>query len=57
MATFLGVAMMQWFTGVVASQATAWGVDPFTAVFASMAALLVAGGLAFVLLPQPARLK
>jgi predicted MFS family arabinose efflux permease len=53
MAAFLGVAMMQWFTGMVASQATAWGADPFTAVFVSMAALLVAGAAAFVLLPGP----
>jgi predicted MFS family arabinose efflux permease len=53
MATFLGVAVMQWFTGVVASQASAWGADPFTAVFASIATLLVAGALAFVLLPGP----
>jgi hypothetical protein len=42
---------------VVASQASAWGADPFTAVFASIATLLVAGALAFVLLPQPARPK
>ena len=53
MAMFLGVAAMQWFTGVVASRAAAWGVDPFTAVFASMAALLVCGAAAFVLLPGP----
>ena len=53
MAMFLGVAAMQWFTGVVASSAAAWGVDPFTAVFASMAALLVCGAAAFVLLPGP----
>jgi predicted MFS family arabinose efflux permease len=53
MAMFLGVAVMQWFTGVVASRATAWGADAFTAVLASMAALLVAGALAFVLLPGP----
>ena len=53
MAMFLGVATMQWFTGVVASSAAAWGVDPFTAVFASMAALLVCGAAAFVLLPGP----
>ena len=55
MAMFLGVAVMQWFTGVVASSAATWGVDPFTAVFASMAALLVCGAAAFVLLPGPAR--
>ena len=53
MAMFLGVAVMQWFTGVVASSAATWGVDPFTAVFASMAALLVCGAAAFVLLPGP----
>jgi predicted MFS family arabinose efflux permease len=55
MAMFLGVAMMQWLTGVVASQATAWGAEPFTAVFASMAALLVCGAAAFVLLPGPTK--
>jgi len=53
MAMFLGVAAMQWFTGVVASSAAAWGWDPFTAVFASMSALLVCGAAAFVLLPGP----
>ncbi|HQS92872.1 MFS transporter [Polaromonas sp.] len=53
MAMFLGVAAMQWFTGVVASSAAAWGIDPFTAVFASMATLLVCGAAAFVLLPGP----
>ena len=53
MAMFLGVAVMQWFTGVVASRASAWGADPFTAVFASMAALLVCGAAAFVMLPGP----
>ena len=55
MAMFLGVAAMQWFTGVVASSAAAWGVDQFTAVFASMAALLVCGAAAFVLLPGPGK--
>ena len=55
MAMFLGVAAMQWLTGVVASSATAHGADPFTAVLASIAALLVAGGLAFVWLPGPVR--
>ncbi len=55
MAIFLGVAAMQWLTGVVASSATAHGADPFTAVLASIAALLVAGALAFVLLPGPVR--
>ena len=53
MAMFLGVALMQWFTGIVASTASGWGIDPFTAVFASMAALLLAGAAAFVRLPAP----
>lgn len=54
MAMFLGVATMQWFTGVVASVASAQGVEPFTAVLASIAALLALGALAFTVLPQPA---
>ncbi|MDO8371089.1 MAG: MFS transporter [Polaromonas sp.] len=53
MAMFLGVATMQWFTGVVASVAAAQGVEPFTAVLASIAALLALGALAFVALPGP----
>lgn len=53
MAMFLGVAAMQWFTGIVASFASAQGAEPFTAVLASIAALLVAGTLAFTLLPAP----
>ncbi len=53
MAMFLGVATMQWFTGVVASVATAHGVEPFTAVLASIAALLALGALVFVALPGP----
>lgn len=55
MAMFLGVALMQWFTGIVASLAAAQGLEPFTAVLASIAALLVAGGAAFVVLPAPPR--
>lgn len=55
MAMFLGVAVMQWFTGIVASVATAHGADPFTAVLASIAALLVAGALAYSFLPGPPR--
>ena len=53
MAMFLGVAVMQWLTGLVASLASAHGADPFTAVLGSIAALLVAGTLAFTLLPGP----
>ena len=56
MAMFLGVAAMQWFTGLVASLAKAQAMaDPFTAVMASIAALLVLAALGFRLLPQPPR--
>ncbi|MEO6030467.1 MAG: MFS transporter [Burkholderiaceae bacterium] len=55
MAMFLGVALMQWLTGLVASMANAHGVDPFMAVLGTIAALLVAGTLAFALLPVPKR--
>ena len=53
MAMFLGVAAMQWLTGVVASAAAAQGIEPFTAVLATIAGLLTAGALAFTLLPAP----
>ena len=55
MAMFLGVALMQWLTGLVASMASAHGIEPFAAVLGSIAALLVAGALAFSVLPGPAR--
>ncbi len=54
MAMFLGVAAMQWLTGVVASAAAARGADPFVAALAGIAALLALGALAFRRLPQPA---
>lgn len=54
MAMFLGVAVMQWLTGTVASMATAQGIDPFLTVLATIAALLVLGALAFGVLPKPA---
>jgi len=53
MAMFLGVALMQWGTGVAASIAAAHGGDPLTAVLAAIAALLVLGIAAFVWLPAP----
>lgn len=53
MAMFLGVAAMQWLTGLVASAAQAAGADPFAAVLATIAALLVAGSAAFRWLPKP----
>ena len=53
MAMFLGVAVMQAFTGWVAETAPSFGVAPFVATLAAIAALLVAGVLAYVLLPAP----
>ena len=53
MAMFLGIALMQWLTGVVASIALARQADPFTAVQLAIAALLAAGALAFRWLPAP----
>ncbi|MCM2250910.1 MAG: MFS transporter [Ramlibacter sp.] len=53
MAMFLGIALMQWFTGVTASIAQARQADPFTAVLLATAALLLAGAAAFALLPAP----
>ncbi len=52
MAMFMGVALMQWFTGVVASLAQAHGADLFGAVLLTIAALLAAGTLAFAWLPK-----
>ena len=52
MAMFLGIALMQWITGVVASVAKAQGAEPFTAVLLTVAALLAAGATAFVCLPD-----
>ncbi|SFP85339.1 Predicted arabinose efflux permease, MFS family [Variovorax sp. 770b2] len=53
MAMFLGVALMQWGTGVAASIAAAHGGDPLTAVLATIATLLVLGIAAFAWLPAP----
>lgn len=54
MALFLGVALMQWLTGLAASLATASGADPYVAVMLTISALLAAGVLSFRLLPAPA---
>ena len=53
MALFMGVALMQWATGAVASAAQARGLDPFSAVFGLIAILLVLGALGFWRLPGP----
>jgi predicted MFS family arabinose efflux permease len=52
MAMFLGVSLMQWTTGVAASWAVAHGAEPFRAVFLTVAGMLAAGTLAFLLLPR-----
>jgi len=54
MAMFLGVALMQWLTGAVASAAQAQGWEPFAAVLGAIAALLAAAAAAFAWLPAPA---
>lgn len=53
MALFLGVAMMQWLTGVIATLAMRHGLDPYVTVFGAIAAMLVAGAVAFAVLPAP----
>ncbi|RYX91905.1 MAG: MFS transporter [Comamonadaceae bacterium] len=55
MAMFLGVAAMQWFTGLVAATAIARGIEPFAAVLGSISILLAFGAMAFVVLPAPPR--
>lgn len=51
MAMFLGIALMQWITGVAATVAEAHQVEPFTAVLVTVAVLLAAGAMAFASLP------
>lgn len=53
MAMFLGVALMQWLTGLAASAAPALGIETYTAVFGAIAALLVLGTACYRLLPGP----
>lgn len=55
MAMFLGVALMQWATGAVASAASGWHVPTYAVVMGTIAAMLAAGALAFAWLPQPGR--
>lgn len=52
-AIFLGVAVMQWLTGLVGSLAMARDADPFLPVFAVIIVLLTAGIAGFMLLPWP----
>ncbi len=55
MAIFLGVSLMQWTTGVAASWAAANGVEPFRAVFLTIAGMVAVGTTAFMLLPRAER--
>ncbi|MDB5872101.1 MAG: transporter [Ramlibacter sp.] len=54
MAMFLGVAVMQWVTGGVASGAHALGVETYGAVLGAIALSLGLGVVAFRVLPKPA---
>ena len=51
MAMFLGVALMQWFTGIVATGAQRLGWDAHTAVMLAIAAWLALASVAFRALP------
>ena len=55
MSMFLGVALVQWLTGLVAGAAQAAGAPTPVAVLGALAALLAAGVAAFAWLPQPPR--
>ncbi|MFT4102733.1 MAG: MFS transporter [Burkholderiaceae bacterium] len=49
---FLGVALMQWATGVASTWAARHGIETFKAALLAMAVMLAAGTLAFAWLPQ-----
>jgi predicted MFS family arabinose efflux permease len=53
MAMFLGVAIMQWLTGGVASLAASLQVERYAAVMAAIGLFLVLGALLFRWLPAP----
>jgi predicted MFS family arabinose efflux permease len=53
MAMFMGVALMQWGTGWLASRAAGWDVEPFAAALLGIAAALGVGAAAYLGLPQP----
>ena len=55
MAMFLGVGLMQWLTGLVATASRAWGVELYAAVLGAIALMLSLAGVAFALLPAPRR--
>ncbi len=53
MGMFLGIAVMQWITGLAASWAVWHQFDAYAAVMLTSAAMLVLGAAAFALLPGP----
>jgi len=53
MAVFLGVALMQWLTGLAASLATANSIDPLLTAFLVIAGLLATATAGFAFLPWP----
>ena len=57
MAVFLGIGVMQWATGAVASLARLNGTDPYAAVLYSTSAALLLGAAAFWFLPRPPTLS
>lgn len=52
MSMFLGVALMQWLTGLLAAWAQHHGHDPFQAVMLCIAGMLAAASAAFRFLPR-----
>ncbi|QEA14439.1 MFS transporter [Comamonas flocculans] len=53
MAMFMGVALMQWATGAIATWAADAGADPYTVVMGCIALWLALSAAGFALLPQP----
>jgi predicted MFS family arabinose efflux permease len=53
MALFMGVAVMQWLTGLAASAAAALHVETYAAVFGTIAFFLLLGAVLFHFLPAP----
>lgn len=55
MAIFLGVAAVQWSSGIVAESAASFGFEPVPVVLCYLALLLATGSAAFALLPNVSR--
>jgi len=52
MSMFLGVALMQWLTGLLAAWAQRHGYEPYQAVMIGIASMLAAASTAFRFLPR-----